>query len=136
MEPLAPLLGGGIKIRVYWLICTKFNSGQLLFETFFDVIGNFCSIPPWSELFFSFWCIIFLSKKANFWSPLASILGEIEIRLYWRFCRQFYFVQFLFDAFFNIIGIFCSILSKKSETKIIDYSLRFKKSIIFFRLID
>ncbi len=26
--------------------CTKFNSEQLLFEQFFDIIGNFGSVEP------------------------------------------------------------------------------------------
>ncbi len=40
---------GEIEVCDHWLFCTKFNSQQLLFEQFFDIIGNFCSFQPESE---------------------------------------------------------------------------------------
>ncbi len=42
---LLPSLLGEKKILVYWLICIKFNSGQLSFKTFFDIIGKFAFNP-------------------------------------------------------------------------------------------
>ncbi len=32
--------------------CMKFGCEQLLFEQFFDIIGNFCSVQPKSEIYF------------------------------------------------------------------------------------
>ncbi len=44
-----------------------------------------------------------------FWSSLAPLLGEMEIRVYRVFCRKFNFIQFLFEAFFDNIGTFGSV---------------------------
>ncbi len=43
LEPLAPLLWE-IKICAHWVFYRKFNSQELLFEAFFDIISNFGSI--------------------------------------------------------------------------------------------
>ncbi len=59
-ESLVPLLGE-IEMCVYLLFYMKFNSQQLLFEQFFDIIVNFCSIQPWSEPTFLFQCMTIFS---------------------------------------------------------------------------
>ncbi len=41
-------------------------------------------------------------------SLYPPLLG-IEIRVYWSFCRKFNSKQFLFEVFFDTIGIFCSV---------------------------
>ncbi len=112
-SPLAPLLGK-IEICVHWLFYIKFNSKQLLFGIFFDIIGNFCRIQPWNESIFTFWCITILSKMASLWNPPASPLQEREKYAYWLFCRKFYSGHFLSAKFVDISGIFCSV-------QIIDY---------------
>ncbi len=43
-----------IDICAHWFFCTKFNSQQLLFEQFFDIIDNFRSVQPESESTFPF----------------------------------------------------------------------------------
>ncbi len=40
---------------------------------------------------------------------LTTLLVEIDICVHWLFCRKFNSEQFLFEAFFNIICIFCRI---------------------------
>ncbi len=105
---LAPFLGE-IETRTTDFFCMKFNSKQLSFETFLCIIGNFCSIQPWSESIFPFYCVIIFSKMAYLWSSLALLLGEIEIRARWLFCRKFYFWQVLFEEYFDINSIFCSL---------------------------
>ncbi len=52
-EPLAPPLGER-DIYAYRLFFTKFNTQQLLFEQFFDIIGNFGSVQLESEPTFPF----------------------------------------------------------------------------------
>ncbi len=46
--PLAPL-PGETDICTYWLICTKCNAKQFLFEEFVYIIGIFGSAEAWSE---------------------------------------------------------------------------------------
>ncbi len=48
------LLLGETDICANWLFCTKFNSKQLLFDAFFEVICIFGSVEPQSESNFSF----------------------------------------------------------------------------------
>ncbi len=63
------------------------------------------------------WCISFspismhynISKTANFWNPIAPLLGEIEICEFRVFFRKFNSTPLLFEAFFDIISDFCSI---------------------------
>ncbi len=52
-ESLASLLWE-IDMCARWLFCTKFNSEPLSFEQFFNIIGNFGSVQPWSESTSSF----------------------------------------------------------------------------------
>ncbi len=47
--------------------------------------------------------------NGNFWSPLAPLLGEIEICVHLVFCGKFNYEQLLFEAFFNIICIVCRV---------------------------
>ncbi len=58
----------------HWLFCTKFNSQQLLFEQFFDIISNFGSIQVESEY-------IKILKKlcANFGKMLKSARNFFKI---------------------------------------------------------
>ncbi len=49
---------------------------------------------------------VYYFKNDNSWSPLVPLLGYIEICVQWDFCRKFNSTQLLFQAFFDIIGIF------------------------------
>ncbi len=49
-----PTLWTEIEIRVHWPSSMKFNSGELLFDAVFHIIGNFCCIWSWSEPIFPF----------------------------------------------------------------------------------
>ncbi len=51
--PSAPLLGD-TDICAHQLFCMKFNSEQLLFEAFFDLMHIFGNIEPQSESYFPF----------------------------------------------------------------------------------
>ncbi len=44
LEPIRSNKGGEIGMCAHWLSCTKFNAQELLFEMFFNIIGNFGSI--------------------------------------------------------------------------------------------
>ncbi len=51
---------GDMDICADWFFCIKFNSQQLLFEQFLDIVGNFGSVQPESESTFPFqWNIMF-----------------------------------------------------------------------------
>ncbi len=61
--------------------------------SFFNIIGNFCSIQPRNEptCILPFWCnTIFFKKMANLWSLLPPLLGEIEICVVRLFYIKFY----------------------------------------------
>ncbi len=74
LEPQAPLVGE-IDIYIHGLFCTKFNSKQLLFEQFFDIIGNFGSIQSGKESIFLFqYNIIF--ETYQFFEPPSSTPGR------------------------------------------------------------
>ncbi len=81
-SPLAPLLGK-IDMFVHWLFCTKFNSQQLLFEQFFNIIGNFCNIRPKVNLFshFNVW-------QYSPWSPLWYPAAKFETRSFFAYGMQ------------------------------------------------
>ncbi len=51
----------------------------------------------------------YISIMANVWWPLSPLLGDIKVCIHWVFCTKFNFRQLLFEVFFDIIGIFCSI---------------------------
>ncbi len=60
-----------------------------------------------------------------FLEPQASLLGEIEVRVHWVFCKKFNSEQFSFKAFCDIIVTFCRIHPKSEPT------LPFKCIIIY-----
>ncbi len=77
--PLAPLQGETDKC-VYGLFCTKFNSEQLLFEAFFDVMRIFGSFEPQSESNFLF---LYIIRFQIYWSlepPTSTHGGERHMR--------------------------------------------------------
>ncbi len=47
-----------VDMCTHWLFCTKFNSEQILFEQFFNIIVNFGCVQPESDSTFLFQCII------------------------------------------------------------------------------
>ncbi len=53
-------------------------------------------------------------KNDNLWTPLAPLLGEIQLCVHWVFCRKFNSEQLLYEAFFYIIRIFCNVLPKRN----------------------
>ncbi len=54
-------------------------------------------------------------KHYNLWRPLAPLLGKIDICAFEFFCVKFNSEQFLFKAFFDVIGIFYRITSYTSH---------------------
>ncbi len=106
-SPLAPLLGT-IDMCAHWLYCTKFNAQQLLFEAFFNITDSFGSVEHELNLLSHFSAIEYL-KHINFWSPLAPLLGTIDMCAQGLYCTKFNSQQLLFEAFFNIIGSFGSV---------------------------
>ncbi len=106
--PLAPLLG---EIRtcahqgfylwnliLYNFCLTRFSVQSLLFAAFSPKVSQ---LSHSSTSYF---------KNRNLWRPLAPLPGDIENCIRGVFCRKFHSEQFLFEAFFDIFGIFCSIL--------------------------
>ncbi len=75
LETLAPLVGE-IDICAPRLLCMKFNSEQLLFDAFFDIMRIFGNIKSQSELTFPFHYIITF-KIWTFYQP-----GDITTRVY------------------------------------------------------
>ncbi len=57
----------------------------------------------------SHFCTLKYCKDGSLRSPLLPLLGELDIRVHWVFCRKFNSEQFLCEAFLCIIGIFGSI---------------------------
>ncbi len=74
-SPLALLLLE-IDMCVRCVFCRKLNYGQLLFEAFFNFIGNFGSIEPYSDCTIPFQYIIF-ETSPSFKLP-APLLEEIK----------------------------------------------------------
>ncbi len=74
MRPLVPLMGEIRHVRPLIFFCTKFNSQQLLFEQFFDIINNFGNIQPENESTFTFQYNIILETNQSF-EPLGSTPG-------------------------------------------------------------
>ncbi len=61
-----------IEINAHWLFCRKFYARQLLFKTFFDLIGIFGSVEP---------------------------LGGGETCAHWLFYRKFHFQPLIWSIF-------------------------------------
>ncbi len=79
-SPLASLLGK-TDMCAHWLFCTKFNSEQLLFEPFFDVMHIFGSVESQSESNFPFLYIIRFQTYWSFESPISTHGGDRLMRL-------------------------------------------------------
>ncbi len=99
-------LVGEIDICAGELFCMKFNSEQLLFEAFFDVLRIVGITEPQSESNFPFLYIIRFQMYSSL-EPSSSTLGEICIRR--LFCTKFNSDQLLFEAFSDVMRIFGSI---------------------------
>ncbi len=67
---------GEIYTCAHGLFCTKFNSKQLLFEQFFDIISNFASIQPENESTFPFQYNKIFETYISFESPGSTPGGE------------------------------------------------------------
>ncbi len=105
---LAPLMWE-IHLCAQQLFCTKFISEQHLFETIFDILRIFGITEPQSESNFPFLYIIkFWTLVLIFLSPLALLMGEIDLCAHGLFCTKFNFEQLLLEAFFDMMRIFGS----------------------------
>ncbi len=74
----------------YWSFCTKFNSEQLLFKQFFDIIGNFGSVELSSESTFLFQYIIIFQRWQSFehpriYCPVYLLLPKSNFALFLSF---------------------------------------------------
>ncbi len=69
-----------IKKPVHWVFCGKFNSEQLLFEAFFDIIRVVWSIQLLSEPTFPFDYIIRYQKWKYSESPSSTAGGDRDTR--------------------------------------------------------
>ncbi len=84
----------------------KFNPEQLLFEAFFDILCIFStSLSPKLNLV-SHFCTLKDFKHTDLWSPLAPLMGEIDLCAQELFCMKFNSEQILFEPFFNVLRIF------------------------------
>ncbi len=106
---LAPLMGK-TDTGAWELFCTKFNSEQLLFETFFIVTLFLAVLNPKVNLIFHF-CTIYDFKNTDLWRPLAPFVWEMGISARELFCLKFNSKQLLFEAFFDIMRILGSVES-------------------------
>ncbi len=77
-SPVAQLLGE-VDICAYWLFLTKFNSEQLLFEQFFDIIGNFDRVQPESESTFLFQYNIIFETYQSFETYSSTPGGDRHV---------------------------------------------------------
>ncbi len=86
----------------------KFSSQQLLFEQFFDITGNFCSVQPESESIFYFSIIYYFKIYQSFEPPSSTPVGDRHMRPP-TFFKKYNVHQFLFETFFDLMRIFSSI---------------------------
>ncbi len=110
-SPIAPLLEE-IDICAHWVFCRKFNSEELLFETFLDINNIFGSIQPCSASTFQFQYIIIFQTGKTLEPPSSTSGEDIHMRPLF-FCKNFSSEQLLFETFFDIIDIFGSIQPQK-----------------------
>ncbi len=108
--PQAPLVGE-IDICAHGLFCTKLNSTQLLFEQFFYIIGNLCSVQPENESTFPFQYNIIFETYQSFKSPISIPGGDRHVTPL-LFCKKFNAQILLFKTFSDIIGNFRSVQPK------------------------
>ncbi len=82
----------------------EFNSQQLLFEAFLDIMHIFGSVVAQSEYTLPFLYVIIFQC----WQSLetSSLLGKIDVCVHWLFCTEFHARQLLFKAFLDITRIF------------------------------
>ncbi len=71
---------GEIDICAYGLFCAKFDSKQLLFEQFFDIIGNFSSVQSENEPTFPFQYSIIFETYQSFKTPSSTPGGDRHVR--------------------------------------------------------
>ncbi len=64
----------------HWLFCIKFSAQQLLFEQFFNKIGNFGSIQPKSDSIFPFQYNIILGTYQSFEPSSFTPRGDRNVR--------------------------------------------------------
>ncbi len=88
-KPVAPLLGE-IDICAHHLFCTKFNSEQLLFEAFFDVMRIYGGNVPQSECNFPFLYIVRAFSRLQTNVICYEMLKKIFTHLV-RYCLVTYF---------------------------------------------
>ncbi len=96
------------EICAHWVFVWNLILNNFYLKDFFNMINIFCSIEAQNESTFPFQYII-IFKNGNRWRSLAPVLGEIEICVHRVFCIKFNSALFLFEGFFDITDIFCSI---------------------------
>ncbi len=74
-----------------------------------------------------------ISKDANLWRPLASLLegGEVDICAHWLFCTEFNGQQLLFVAFLDIMRVLSSVQPQSKSTSPFLNITIFQKMAIF-----
>ncbi len=87
------------------LFCTKFNSKQHLYESFFDAMCIFGSVEPQSEFTFPFIYIVIFQRWVYFEPPSSTLRGDrhmhsltflYEIQLRTTFIRSFFWCNAYF----------------------------------------
>ncbi len=76
------------------LFCTKFNSQQLLFEQFFDIISNFNNVQQENEFTFPFQHNIIFETYQSSKAPSSAPLGDRHV-LRNVMHKYFYFKRYL-----------------------------------------
>ncbi len=72
----------------YRVFYRKFNFQQLLFEAFFDIIGNFVSVEPWNESTFLFQYIKIFETMQSLKPPSSTPEGDRHV------CSRSFFFLF------------------------------------------
>ncbi len=80
----------------------------------------------WSKSFFSILGHCNILKTTNLWTHLVPLQAKLDICTCKIFCRKFKSQQLLFEAFFNIIGIFSSTDSLSESTFPFQYIVIFE----------
>ncbi len=98
-----------------------------------------CLYPPVVELgplkfFHCHSCALYFKNGKSLELPTSIAGGEIEMCVHWVFCRKFDLIQFLFEAFFNIIGTFGSGQFKSEPTFPFQYIIKYLRNSKFLTL--
>ncbi len=72
--------GGETEIGVRFVFCGKFNSEQLLFEAFFNIICIICCVQPQSESTSSFQYVVRYEQWKSLESPSSTPGGDRDMR--------------------------------------------------------